>query len=108
MQKVRYTGPSPEDTCMITEPRAVSSLAISINAYVVSCYYTRLSPLDCELFEDKECILLLVEIPKADGEGFQNECMERTVQERHNKHPLTSSLQPGQCKLKSSFSELWK
>lgn len=82
MQKARHTGPSPEDTGMITEPRAISSLAISVNAFVMSCYhYMCLSPPDCELFEDKECILLVIAFPETDGEGFKNKCMEKTVQD---------------------------
>lgn len=79
MRRARCTGPSPEDTSVITDPRAIIFTGSATNAFVVSRYhYMRLSPLDGELFESKECILLLTAFPKTDGLGFKNECVEKT------------------------------
>lgn len=64
----------------------------SINACVKSYFpYLCLSPLDCELSDDKEWILFLFAFPKADSECFMNKWMEKTVQKWHNTDLLKSS-----------------
>lgn len=89
---MRCTSLPLEDTIMTTELLDRSSQIYTINAFVTSYFhYMCLRPLDCELSEGKEYILLLFAFPKSSSEDFKNKWMEETIKGWQNKDLLKFS-----------------